>query len=49
MLHGSLATLELFGTNCAGEIAGHIAGLDEVAELIVVEVRETWDSFETII
>ncbi len=49
MLHGSVATLELFGTNCAGEIAGNVAVLDEFAELIVVEIRETWDSLETIV
>jgi hypothetical protein len=49
MIHGSLATLQLFGTNCAGEIAGNVAVLDEVSELFVVEVRETWDSFETIV
>jgi hypothetical protein len=45
MIQGDLATLQLFRTNCAGEIAGNVAGLDEVAELFVVEIRETWDSF----
>ena len=47
--HGDMSTLQIFGTNCTGEIAGNVAVLDEFAELIVVEIRETWDSFETIV